>query len=59
MTLLNLRFQNYLVLSPIYRDIRFIIIWFIVDTTQILTVRRDLIFVGLDPKHFLKNKGIY
>lgn len=56
MTILNLRFQCYLVLSPIHRDITFNIIWFIVDITQILTVRRDLIFAGLDSKEFLEIK---
>lgn len=50
MTILNLKFQYYVALSPIYRDITFNIIWFIVDIRQILTVRRDIIFAGLDSK---------
>lgn len=38
-TIFNLRFQHYLVLSPINRNVIFNIIWFV-----IFTVRRDLIF---------------
>ena len=45
-----------MVLSPIYRDINFIIIWFIDDITQILTVRHDLNFAGLDFKLSLEIK---
>lgn len=50
MTILNLKFQYYVALSPIYRDITFNIILFIVDIRQILTVRRELIFARLDSK---------
>lgn len=48
MTILYITFQYYLVLSTISGDITFNIVWFIADKTQSFTMRRDLIFAGLD-----------
>lgn len=44
MTMLNFICKYYLVLSPIFRNMTFDILWFIVCITQSLTVHRDLIF---------------
>lgn len=48
MTIPNLKFQYCLGLIPIYRNITLDIMWLTVNITQILTVRHDLIFEGIN-----------